>query len=169
MRRGDVAVFSISAGLAVIVVAAVTYSLVALDHSPRSAVIESDGTRSSSFVVNAHGTCAGVTPDEYFGDAATLTDQARRILDPLFTEAQGRHLTLTAVHDRFDAEFGEGAGQRVGLSCRNVTGEGSVIYEVQMSLPAVVDLNTTDSAASLGDLLLKGPPISAQCRHGRVP
>jgi len=169
MRRGDVAVFSISAGLAVIVVAAVTYSLVALDHSPRSAVIESDGTRSSSFVVNAHGTCAGVTPDEYFGDAATLTDQARRILDPAFTEAQGRHLTLTAVHDRFDAEFGEGAGQRVGLSCRNVTGQGSVVYELHVSLPPVTELRTADATLSLKDLILKGPPLGPGCRHASVP
>jgi ribonuclease T2 len=258
MQRRDVAVFSISTALAAIVVAALTYSVVVLDRSPRSAVIESDATRSSWFVVTwgptlcqvepsnlgcasghvgdmgqtmvlhglwpqpstnqycgvpkevadrsrkihgsdippvelsedvrnnlrpimsdvavmaphewyAHGTCAGVTPDEYFGDATKLTDQARSILDPVFREAEGKHLTLSAVRNKFDAAFGEGAGERVGLSCRNVTGEGSVIYEVQMSLPPVVDLNTTDDAASLGDLLLKGPPISPECRHGRVP
>jgi hypothetical protein len=86
----------------------------------------------------AHGTCAGVTPDEYFGDAAKLTDQARTILDPVFRAAKGKHLTLSTVRDKFDAAFGDGAGERVGLSCRNVTGQGSVIYEVQMSLPPVV-------------------------------
>jgi len=72
------------------------------------------------------------------------------------------------VRGKFDDAFGKGAGERVGLSCRNVTGEGGVIYEVQMSLPAVVDLNTSDDAVSLGALLLKGPPISPECRHGRV-
>jgi len=116
----------------------------------------------------AHGTCSGVTPDEYFGNAAALTDQARKILDPMFKEAAGASMTISRVRDRFDAEFGAGAGERVGLSCRNVTGEGSVIYEVQMSLPPVVDIATSGNALSLGDLLLKGPPLSPQCRHGHV-
>ena len=37
----------------------------------------------------AHGTCSGVTPDVYFSDAVALTVQARKILDPMFTEAEG--------------------------------------------------------------------------------
>ena len=44
--------------------------------------------------------------------------------------------TLSTVRDQFDAEFGAGAGERVALTCRNVTGEGSVAYEVQLSLTA---------------------------------
>jgi ribonuclease T2 len=258
MQRSDVAVFLISTALATIAVAAVTFSLLFLDSSPRSAIIGSQSASSTWFVVTwgpslcrvepsnlgctsghvgdmgptmvlhglwpqpstnqycgvpkevaerarnihgsdmppvelsrdvrndlqpimsdvavmaphewyTHGTCSGVTPDEYFGDAATLTDQAREVLDPVFKEAQGKPLTLSTVRDKVEAEFGEGAGERVGLSCRNVSGEGSTIYEVQMSLPPVVELNTTENAPSLRDLLLKGPPISAECRHGHVP
>jgi ribonuclease T2 len=117
----------------------------------------------------AHGTCSGVTADEYFGDAADLATQARAMLDPLFAAAPGGRITLTAIRDRFDKQFGDGAGQRVGLSCRKKTGEQPVVYEVQMSLPSVAALNTGNTALSLGQLLEKGPPITAQCRHGSVP
>ncbi|MDT5017059.1 MAG: ribonuclease [Mycobacterium sp.] len=116
-----------------------------------------------------HGTCSGVTPDVYFSDAATLTDQARKILDPMFQQAKGSPVSIKTVRDEFNAEFGEGAGDRLGLSCRNVTGEGSVAYEVHLSLPPVEHLSGTGSALSLGDLLLKAPTISAGCRHGYVP
>ena len=257
MRRGDVAVISISTVLAAVVVGAVAFSLLVLDRSPRTTVIGSESASSTWFVVTwgpalckveptnlgctsghvgemgqtmvlhglwpqpstnqycgvpkeiadrvrnihgsdmpsvqlsdavrtelqsmlsdadvmaphewyAHGTCSGVTPDEYFENASALTDQARKVLDPMFTEAAGAPMTITRVREKFDAEFGAGAGERVGLSCRTVTGEGNVVYEVQMSLPPVVDISTGADALSLGDLLLKGPPLSPQCRHGHV-
>jgi ribonuclease T2 len=117
----------------------------------------------------AHGTCSGVAPDKYFGDALTLIAAARKILDPLFNQATKKGLALSTVRDRFDAEFGQGAGDRVALTCRNVTGQGAVAYEVQLSLPPVNALGIDGNALSLGDLLLKGPPIEPTCRHGRVP
>jgi ribonuclease T2 len=117
----------------------------------------------------AHGTCSGVAPDKYFSDAVTLIGQARAVLDPIFNQAAKRTLNLSTVRDRFDAQFGKGAGDRVALSCRNATGEGSVVYEVQMSLPPVNALGIDGKALSLGDLLLDGPAIPATCRHGRVP
>ena len=73
----------------------------------------------------AHGTCSGVAPDKYFGDALTLIAQARNILDPLFVQAAKKGLTLGTVRDEFDAQFGQGAGDRVALTCRNVTGSGA--------------------------------------------
>jgi ribonuclease I len=36
----------------------------------------------------AHGTCSGVTPDVFFGDAVTLVEQARTVLDPMFADAE---------------------------------------------------------------------------------
>ena len=117
----------------------------------------------------AHGTCSGVTPDVFFGDATALTVQARKILDPMFATAQGGRIQLSAVRDRFDAEYGAGAGERVRLSCRNVTGEGSVVYELHLSLPPVTGLRTPDGTLSLKDLILKGPALGAGCRHASVP
>ncbi len=43
----------------------------------------------------AHGTCSGVTPDVFFSDAAALTEQARKVLDPMFTEAEGGRIQLS--------------------------------------------------------------------------
>jgi ribonuclease T2 len=117
----------------------------------------------------AHGTCSGVTPDVFFSDATALTDQARKILDPMFTSAQGGRIQLSAVRDKFDAEYGAGAGERVRLSCRNVTGQGSVAYELHLSLPPVTELRTPDGTLSLKDLILKGPALGPGCRHASVP
>lgn len=258
MQRGDKSVIAITAGLAAVVVAAVTFSIVVLDKSPSSAAVESDDSSSSLFVATwgpslckvdppnsgcrsghvgemgrtfvlhglwpqpfsnqycdvpkdvaeraakingpdmpsvdipqdvradlqanlsdgsvmaphewyAHGTCSGVAPGKYFGDAVTLIGQARAILDPIFNQAAKRTLNLSTVRDQFDAQFGKGAGDRVALSCRNATGEGSLVYEVQMSLPPVNALGIDGKALSLGDLLREGPAIPATCRHGRVP
>lgn len=117
----------------------------------------------------AHGTCSSVTPDVFFGDAAAFTGQARKVLDPMFTEAEGGRIQLSAVRDEFDAELGAGAGERVHLSCRNLTGEGSVVYEMHLSLPPVTDLRSPDGTLSLKDLIVKGPPLGPGCRHASVP
>jgi ribonuclease T2 len=117
----------------------------------------------------AHGTCSGVTPDVFFSDATALTDQARKILDPIFTEAEGGRIQQSDVQDKFNQVYGAGAGERVRLSCRNVTGQGSVVYELHLSLPPVTGLRTPDGTLSLKDLILKGPALGAGCRHASVP
>jgi ribonuclease T2 len=117
----------------------------------------------------AHGTCSGVTPDVFFGDAAALADQARKVLDPMFAQAEGNRIQLSAVRDKFNAEYGAGAGERVRLSCRNVTGQGSVVYELHLSLPPVTELRPPDGTLSLKDLMPKGPALGPGCRHASVP
>jgi ribonuclease T2 len=117
----------------------------------------------------AHGTCSGVDPEIYFGDASALTDQLRRFLDPVFADAQGGRLSEAEVRGAFDERYGAGAGDRVRLTCRNVTGEGSVLYEVQVSLPPVTALRGSGNTLSLEDLLHRGPPIASSCLHGSVP
>jgi ribonuclease T2 len=258
MRRGDAAVISISAVLAVIVVAAVTFSIGVLDKTPSSAVFASGDTNSSWLVLTwgpslclveatnsgcasghvgaqgetfilhglwpqpfenqycnvdkdvaerakdpratdlpaididadtrerltellsdasvmaphewyAHGTCAALTPTAYFSNAVALADQARAVLNPMFQAAQGKRLSATTLRQKFTDEFGEGAGDRVNLSCRNATGEGSVVYEVHVSLPEVTDLRTPKGDVSLANLILEAPPIAEGCRGGRVP
>ncbi len=117
---------------------------------------------------NAHGTCSGLAPPEYFSIAATLAEQASAALDPVFQNGGGR-VSLDAVRDRMDAEFGPGAGKRATLTCRNVEGAGMVAYEVQLSLPPVVDLKSAQAPVSLKDVITKGPTLSAGCRRGAVP
>lgn len=115
----------------------------------------------------AHGTCSGVTPPDYFGIAATLADQAGAILDPIFTKAAGQTVSARSVRASFDAQFGAGAGKRVGLTCRDASGASSVMYEVRLSLPPISELPR--DTTSLGDALAKGPPVSAGCGQARVP
>jgi ribonuclease T2 len=117
----------------------------------------------------AHGTCSGVTPDAFFSTAATLTEQARKVLDPMFADAEGGRIALSAVRGEFDAAFGAGAGERLRLSCRNVTGQGSVAYELHLSLPPVNELRTPDGALSLKDLIIKAPLLAPGCRNASVP
>ena len=119
----------------------------------------------------AHGTCSGATPPDYFSVAAALTEQARRVLNPVFGRADGKALPPQAVRETFDAAFGRGTGQRVGLTCRDVAGQ-PVVYEVRLSLPSVTDLlaqKNAGKAVSLADSLAKGPPIPPGCGKGRVP
>ncbi|WP_123028006.1 ribonuclease T2 family protein [Mycolicibacterium stellerae] len=258
MRRGDVVVLSISCVLTAIAVAAVTFSVRVLDHTPSGAEFDSAQSGSSWLVLTwgpslcaaeptnagctsghvgtqgptwllhglwpqpadnqycgvpkeiarrasdlkgshmpsvdiggdvrstlrslmsdeaslaphewyAHGTCSGVSPDVFFSDAAALTEQARKVLDPMFTEAQGGRIALSDVRDKFDREYGAGAGDRLRLSCRNVTGQGGVVYELHLSLPSVTEISGPDGTRPLKDLILDGPPLGQGCRNASVP
>lgn len=130
--------------------------------------IMSDAAVMASHEWYRHGTCSGVTPTAYFGNAISLTEQVRRTLDPVFGAAVGGHLSVSAVRARVDAEFGTGAGTRVGLKCRNVDGEGLVAYEVRLSFPPIPELGHDGRTVSLREALGKGPTIAAGCRSGRV-
>lgn len=117
----------------------------------------------------AHGTCSGVPAPEYFGIAAQLTEQANRALTPVFSDARGQRLSSRSVREAVDGVFGAGAGQRASLSCKDVSGEASIVYEVRLSLPAVPALSSAGTAPSLADALAKGPAVAPGCGQGRVP
>ncbi|GJF14333.1 hypothetical protein NGTWS0302_36040 [Mycolicibacterium cyprinidarum] len=117
----------------------------------------------------AHGSCSGVSPAEYFGIATELTEQVNGILDPVFEKSQGGHLSLSEVRDRFAGEFGADAGNRVSLNCRDIDGEGIVVYEVHVSLPPVTDLRQEANTVALKDVITTGPEIAAGCRRASVP
>lgn len=129
----------------------------------------SDATNMATHEWYAHGTCSGVTPVEYFGIAATLTDQAGEVLDPAFRKSQGQSVSVRAVRELFDARFGAGAGKRVSLSCRQAGGAGDIVYEVRLSLPPVVDLRADGKQLGLRDALAKAPTVPPGCGQARVP
>lgn len=133
------------------------------DVAARVREMMSDPAVAARYQWNKHGSCAGVTEAEYFGIATALAQQAIDVVDPLFDRSVGREVTARSVRDAFDARYGDGAGQRVGLECR---GDG-VAYEVRLSLPAVVDLR--DAAPGLGEALAEGPTVAPGCGRARVP
>lgn len=118
---------------------------------------------------NAHGTCSGLPPAEYFGVATSLAEQAIDILNPVFRSAQGGRVSLDAVRGRLEAELGAGAGSRATMSCRQDKGQNMVAYEVQMSLPPVTQLGSGSDMIALRDVIAKGPTLSGGCRRGSVP
>ena len=127
----------------------------------------SDPTFMTTHEWYAHGTCSGVTPPEYFQAATDLAGEAIGVLDPVFGQAAGRQISSRAVRSAFDARFGAGAGKRVSLTCKNSPDAMSVMYEVRLSLPPVVQLR--QDAPSLADALAKGPTVPPGCGQAAVP
>ena len=127
----------------------------------------SDSTVMTTHEWYAHGTCSGVTPPEYFSIATTLASQANAVLNPLFAQASDRELSSRSIRDAFDAQFGKGAGSRVGLVCKDAKGEGNLAFEVRLSLPPVAKL--PKEAPSLAQQLAAGPTVPPGCGKARVP
>ena len=115
-----------------------------------------------------HGTCSGLDPADYFTLATSFADQVGKVLDPIFLKSRGKRLSPGEVRGGIDSAFGQGAGDRVGLTCRTSGNRGSVTYEVQLSLPAVVEMRSAGDT-SVGQWLSKGPVIAAGCGQGVVP
>lgn len=127
----------------------------------------SDSTLMTTHEWYAHGTCSGVTPPEYFSVAAELTEQATAVLNPLFVQSVGRGVSSRSVRAAFDTRFGKGAGARVGVTCKDARGGGSVLYEVRLSLPPVTRLR--EDSPSLAEAMAAGPTVSPGCGQAAVP
>ena len=115
----------------------------------------------------AHGTCSGVTPPEYFEAATDLAREAIDALNPVFRRAAGGQVSSRAVRAAIEASFGAGAGKRVSLTCKGSPEGVSVMYEVRLSLPPVVQLR--GDAPSLADALAEGPTVPPGCGQAGVP
>jgi len=138
------------------------------DVQARLQTMMSDATIMAPHEWYTHGTCSGLGPTDYFNIAAAFAVQVSNVLDPVFAKAKGKRLSPGKVRGSIDAAFGQGAGDRVGLTCRDAGDQGSVTYEVQLSLPPVVEMRSAETT-SVGQWLLKGPVTSAGCGQGIVP
>ena len=72
-----------------------------------------------------------------------------------------------AWRDAVEARAGSGAGSRVALACRDVRGQGPVVYEVRLSLPPVAQLRA--GTPSLAEALAAGPSVAPGCGQARLP
>ena len=106
-----------------------------------------------------HGTCYGVTPEEYFAEALALTQQlnASRVL-ALFAAKVGEWLGEAELRAAFERSFGAGAGARVTIDC-----SAGMITELKISLRGAID-----PGARLADLIAAARPAPEGCRGGRI-
>ena len=113
-----------------------------------------------------HGTCTGLSADAYFTAAAGLIDElnASAVRD-LFAANIGKTLTASDIQAAFDKSFGDGASDRVKMSCRRV-GNIRMISEITIGLSG--DATASGGGARLGRLIQGAGRTSFGCNEGVV-
>ncbi len=113
-----------------------------------------------------HGTCTRMSADDYFNAAIGLINElnASAVRD-LFAQNIGRTLTASDIKAAFDKSFGDGASDRVKMSCRRV-GKVRVISEITIGLSG----GATAQAAGprLENLIQGAGRTSFGCNEGVV-
>ena len=115
-----------------------------------------------------HGTCMkGATAESYFETSLDLLDAVNASSAArLFAANIGRRLSAGQVRAAFDADFGEGAGERVKLSCA-YDGNRRIISELTIGLKGPLDRDTF-SREELAALIMASPPVDEGCPAGVV-
>lgn len=99
---------------------------------------------------NKHGTCQILTPEAYFNLGVRLTEEFNQTpLANAIRQAQGESISLAEVRDAIVASFGKHALSQVVVGCQH-----SVLVEVQLSLPALIPLDS-----SLRSLVEQAEPL----------
>lgn len=111
-----------------------------------------------------HGTCAHAdSADAYFSQAIALMDQLNGSkARELFASNIGREITGKAIRDAFDESFGDGAGDRVRVSCKKIKGR-NLIVEVTIGLVGEIG-----DEPSLSELISASEPTDPGCPGGMV-
>jgi len=103
-----------------------------------------------------HGTCAGMSADEYYTQAISLTQQINRSrVGQFFAQNIGRTVTLQQVRFKMNESFGAGSGKKLELRCQK-----GLITEIWIHLGSQGD--------SMRELLKGGRDVSSRCRSGRI-
>lgn len=111
-----------------------------------------------------HGTCyPGRDPEAYFGDSLRLLEAVNASpVRQLMAENIGREVSAEEIRARFDEAFGEGAGERVRLACRD-DGPRRLIAELTIGLKGDIPGGTP-----ISDLILASSPTDPGCPGGIV-
>ena len=103
-----------------------------------------------------HGTCYGTEANAYFSDAISLVKQVNAsALGTLFKQKIGKYISLKEVRTLANKTFGQGAGKRVVLQCKN-----GLITELWLQLGTGSD--------DLATLLKRGKPMYSRCKGGHI-
>jgi ribonuclease T2 len=111
-----------------------------------------------------HGTCFPAdSADEYFSRAIALVDQLNASkAQGLFAANVGAEITGKAIRDAFDESFGEGAGDRVRVSCKRIRGR-NLIVELTIGLAGEIG-----EEPSLANLIAGSAATDPGCPGGAV-
>jgi ribonuclease T2 len=111
-----------------------------------------------------HGTCFHAdSADEYFSRAIALVDQLNASkAQGLFASNVGGEITGKAIRDAFDESFGEGAGDRVRVSCKRIRGR-NLIVELTIGLAGEIG-----DEPSLANLIAGSAATDPGCLGGGV-
>lgn len=114
-----------------------------------------------------HGTCTKLSPDEYFGKAAGLVDELNAsAVGALFAQNVGKVLDADTIKAAFDKSFGDGASDRVKMSCRQL-GSTRVISELTIGLSEDA-VQQGSSGPQLAGLIQGAGHTSFGCNAGKV-
>jgi ribonuclease T2 len=111
-----------------------------------------------------HGTCFHAdSADEYFSRAIALVDQLNASkAQGLFASNVGGEITGKAIRDAFDESFGEGAGDRVRVSCKRIRGRNLI---VELTIGLVGEIG---DEPSLADLMAASAATDPGCPGGAI-
>ncbi len=110
-----------------------------------------------------HGSCYPGTADAYFSDTFRLMKEINQSpVADIFLRNIGRTVTAADIRAAFDQAFGQGAGNRVRVTCRD-DGDRRLISEITLGLKGDIP-----SGSGLSELLLAGSPTDPGCPAGLV-
>ena len=99
-----------------------------------------------------HGSCSGLTPDDYFTRASALVDAvAASSFGRFLTANAGKTVSAADLLAAFESDFGAGTRARVSLSCTSAPG-GQALLDVRVRLA-----NPLRPASELAAMLLPQP------------
>ena len=97
-----------------------------------------------------HGTCYnGKSEEDYFKDSIKLLSQLNSsAVRDLFANNMGETITATQIHTAFDNAFGQGAGDKIKIICKN-DGNRRLITEITIAVNGKLDELTMMEAMHL--------------------
>ena len=98
-----------------------------------------------------HGTCSGLTPDEYFAQASALvTFVSGTNFGRYLSTHSGQTISANSLLEAFESDFGSGSRSLVRLTCTKAGG-ADLLLDVRLKLSQPLR-----PAAELGKMLLSG-------------
>jgi ribonuclease T2 len=103
-----------------------------------------------------HGTCSGMSAENYYQEAIAFTQQINRSkVGQFFAQNIGKSVTLQQVRFKMNESFGMGSGKKLELRCKN-----GLITEIWIHLGA--------EGETLQELIKNGKNVTSRCRSGHI-